>query len=758
MRVWLRASTRLLRAAIACTVMAACGGGDGGTTPNVTPVVTVSSGNGASTISSGASVQLTVRVTNNRGTVVSNPSVTWSSSNASVATVSTTGSVTGALTGTATISAAAEGVTGTFAVTVTPGAPSRLAIRRQPGGAAVSAAFSTQPVIDLLDAAGNVVTSATNFVTVALASGGGTLLGTTSVTPVSGSASFVDLSLLGTIGNRTLTFTAAGMTSVTSDPFALSPGAAAKLAMRTQPAGAASGAPLLTQPVIEVRDVSENLVSTAAPTTVTATVLSGGGTLSGATAVSAAGVATFSALAVSGIVGARTLQFSAPGLTPVTSASVDLVAGAPATLTLQTAPAGGGLNSVFTTPAVLAVRDNGGNLATGSSTTVTASIATGGGTLSGASANTVNGIATFTALSIAGAAGARTLSFSAVGVPSLSVPVSPCNAIVAPQLSVAALSGSLIGFFQRTAVSDTVAIRDLNGSCTSIGTVTTSIAYTGGGSWLSAVPVSASSRLAVTATPGALAVGTYSAVVTVTSATAGSAQLPVTFEVRPSATLAYGAADQKVTQLDPTGTLRIVPVVTNQTGVVNNPPLQFISRSPTIATVAADGTITGRVGGQAWIVATTTHDGGASDSIFLNVTRTTGPLLRLDVTRFAYTRNTDFSVTVYLDLRGQTVGAANAVFNWPTVNGTPGLLRLNNTVPGATGAPVIVSDAISGTTRISIASATGLTGLINLGRFDFTPQFVGNSQFVLRINELIGLDQSSLLENANALQYPVIVR
>ena len=71
---------------------------------------------------------------------------------------------------------------------------------------------------------------------------------------------------------------------------------------------------------------------------------------------------------------------------------------------------------------------------------------------------------------------------------------------------------------------------------------------------------------------------------------------------------------------------------------------------------------------------------------------------------------------------------------------------------------MIVSDLASGTTRISIASAAGLTGLINLGRFDFTPQVVGSSQFVLRFTELIALDQASLLENANALQYPVIVR
>lgn len=752
-------NARAILVACGMLTLSACGGGgDGGTTPNVTPVVTVTSSTGPSSVASGASLQLTVRVTNNRGAVVSNPAVSWSSSNAAVAAVSTAGSVTGLLAGTATITAAAEGVTGAFVIAVSPGAPARLSVRRQPAGAAVSAAFTTQPIVDILDVAGNVVTSAANVVTAALASGGGVLSGITSATSVSGSATFVDLNLTGTIGARTLTFSAAGLTAVTSESFALAPGAAAKLAIRTQPSGAASGAALLTQPVIELRDVADNLVTSGSAATITAAILSGGGTLTAATSVSASGVATFTALTLSGIVGARTLQFTSPSLTPVNSASVDLAAGAPATLTLQTSPAGGGLNSVFTTQPVVAVRDNGGNLAINSTTGVTASITSGGGTLSGANATAVNGIATFTGLSITGAAGTRTLTFSASGVPSLNAVVTPCNSQAFPQLGVNALTGPLVGFFQRTAVADTVAIRDLNGSCTSIGAVTTSITYTGGGSWLTAVPVASSTRLAVTATPGALPVGIYAATITVTSASAGTAQVPVTFDVRPSVSIAYGGVDQKIAQLDPNATLRIVPVVTNQSGVVNNPPLQFVSRSPTIATVATDGTITGRLGGQAWIVAVTSQDGGASDSIFVNVTRTTGPLLRADVTRFAYTRNTDFSVTVYLDLRGQTAGAANVVFTWPTINGTPGLLRLNSTVPGLVGAPVIVSDLASGTTRISIASAAGLTGLINLGRFDFTPQVVGSSQFVLRFTELIALDQASLLDSANALQYPVIVR
>jgi len=71
---------------------------------------------------------------------------------------------------------------------------------------------------------------------------------------------------------------------------------------------------------------------------------------------------------------------------------------------------------------------------------------------------------------------------------------------------------------------------------------------------------------------------------------------------------------------------------------------------------------------------------------------------------------------------------------------------------------VIVTDNSSGTTRISIASATGMTGVITLGRFDFIPMLTGSSQFVLRHVELLDLNQQSLVGNATALQYPVVIK
>jgi hypothetical protein len=51
-----------------------------------------------------------------------------------------------------------------------------------------------------------------------------------------------------------------------------------------------------------------------------------------------------------------------------------------------------------------------------------------------------------------------------------------------------------------------------------------------------------------------------------------------------------------------------------------------------------------------------------------------------------------------------------------------------------------------------------MTGVITLGRFDFIPMLTGSSQFVLRHVELLDLNQQSLVGNATALQYPVVIK
>ncbi len=323
-----------------------------------------------------------------------------------------------------TITFASTGLTSATSnsLTVTQTAAS-LSIQTQPGGAASGTAFTTQPVVRILDNAGLVVTTGTGAtlnVTAAVASGTGTLSGTTTVAAVNGVATFTNLALTGS-GAHTLQFTTSTPAlSTTSSSFTLGAGAATQVVVATQPAGAVSGVAFTTQPVVQLRDASNNVTTSTAA--VTASIASGTGTLSGTTTVNAVnGVATFTDLKIAGS-GAHTLTFASTGLTSATSNSVTVTQTA-ASLSVQTQPSGATSGSAFTTQPVVRILDNAGLVVTsgtGATLSVTAAIASGTGTLSGTTTvAAVNGVATFTDLALTGS-GTHTLQFT-TSSPSLSV-------------------------------------------------------------------------------------------------------------------------------------------------------------------------------------------------------------------------------------------------------------------------------------------------------------------------------------------------
>jgi hypothetical protein len=98
-------------------------------------------------------------------------------------------------------------------------ASSAIAVTTQPVGSTSGAALATQPVVRIVDAAGNTVTHSNASVSVTAS--GGTLGGTTTVAAVNGVATFTDLTNT-TAGTYTLTFTSTSpstLTSVTSASF-----------------------------------------------------------------------------------------------------------------------------------------------------------------------------------------------------------------------------------------------------------------------------------------------------------------------------------------------------------------------------------------------------------------------------------------------------------------------------------------------------------------------------------------------------------
>ncbi len=127
-----------------------------------------------------------------------------------------------------------------------------------PRGGGVQAALST--TVEIVDENGDVVTDATNTVTMSIGNnaGGGALSGTTSVGAVNGIASFPDLAIDKVGTGYTLSASAQGLTGATSDPFDISPGPAAQLAFATQPA---DGTPRQNIAMsVEIQDAFGNLV------------------------------------------------------------------------------------------------------------------------------------------------------------------------------------------------------------------------------------------------------------------------------------------------------------------------------------------------------------------------------------------------------------------------------------------------------------------------------------------------------------------
>jgi len=204
---------------------------------------------------------------------------------------------------------------------ITPGTATQLSFTQQPSTTVAGVAISPAVQVTALDAAGNPVPSFTGSVTVALGTnpGGSTLGGTTTVAAVNGVASFSPLTLDKTGTGYALSATATGLNPATSSGFSITPGAATQLVFGTQPSTTVANHQI--SPAVKVRalDAFGN-VATGFTGAVTVALGSnaGGSTLSGTTAVAAAGgVATFFDLSVNKTGTGYTLTASASGVTSV---------------------------------------------------------------------------------------------------------------------------------------------------------------------------------------------------------------------------------------------------------------------------------------------------------------------------------------------------------------------------------------------------------------------------------------------------------
>ncbi len=268
----------------------------------------------------------------------------------------------------------------------------------------------------------------------------------------------------------------------------ITPAIPAALAIVAEPsADARSGIPFPAQPAVELRDALGGVVNTRG-LLVTAGVATGGGTLTGTTSARTddQGRAVFTDLGIEGLVGVRTLRFSAPGLTPALSRSINLAAGLPATLAPaagnnQTAPAG---TAVPIAPAVR-IQDAAGNPVP--DVMVLFSVTSGGGSVTGPSvASGADGMARVGGWTLGPQVGPNSLTAAAGSLSQ----VFTATGIVGPAARIEIQAGdaqtAVIGF--PVAVPPAVKVTDAFGNPISGVTVTFTVA-SGGGLVTGATPV-----------------------------------------------------------------------------------------------------------------------------------------------------------------------------------------------------------------------------------------------------------------------------
>ena len=356
--------------------------------------------------------------------------VTTDSSNVTLAVASGPGSLSGTVTvasssGIATFSNVKLDTVGNYTLTVSDGSltsatsssfavsaasASKVVYGVKPSNVTAGVADSPSIVVDVEDPFGNIVTTDSSNVTLAVASGPGSLSGTVTVAASSGIATFSNVKL-NTAGSYTLTASDGSLTSATSSSFAVSAAAASKLVYGQQPSNVMAGVADSPSITVDVEDQFGNIV-TSDSSNVTLAVASGPGSASGTLTVAASsGVATFSNVKFD-TAGNYTLTASDGSLTPATSSSFTVSPAAASKVIYGQQPSNATAGVADSPSITVDVEDQFGNIVTTDSSNVTLSVASGPGSASGTlTVAASSGIVTFGNVKL-NAAGSYTLTAS----------------------------------------------------------------------------------------------------------------------------------------------------------------------------------------------------------------------------------------------------------------------------------------------------------------------------------------------------------
>jgi hypothetical protein len=499
-------------------------------------------------------------------------------------------------------------------------------------------------------------------------------------------------------------------------------------------------------------------------TNITATVTTKDGRTISTNVVWTADDASIVSVALGSITGVKagTTNVTARAGTVSASVAITVTPGSAFQLGLRTQPIGGTIGATLTTQPVVEIRDAAGNLVSTAAATVTVALASGGGTLSGTvTATTVGGVATFTDLGISGLAGARTLTFTATG---LIGATSNQFTMTPPPTPVISLDKSTVSFATRanhTPQASTVGITN-PGAQPLLGMTIDPVAYGAGEAtgWLvtNLSTANAPATMTLSVNIAGVVPGTYHATVRLNGPGAPNspATITVSLLVAPDYDVTFGSSSEKVHVLDIGDTFSPKFTVANPAGQpVSGISVTTASRSPSVATVTADGKITAKSAGDAWVVALSDF---SSDSIFVIVAASkTSPIVRTDLTTYL-TKIGDTAVfNIVLDTRGTTVGAARLdadISFLPVVPGTA-------IVTAASGSPAPVftySPFVDGVVHMSIVNATGFTGVVNLVTVKVVSRNAGGALIFLYALDVSGIDGSNLTSQTQSTRVPVVFR
>jgi adhesin/invasin len=416
-------------------------------------------------------------------------------------------------------------------IALTPGNATRLALTTQPpGGASSGVPLSPQPIVQVQDAAGNPVASAGVNVTAALTGASGTLGGTTTIaTNAAGTAAFTDLAITGPSGSYSLQFTSTNpvLTPVTSGNITIGAGAPTTIAINGgNNQTVVAGATLPTDPSVVVRDAGGNPV---AGVTVIFAVASGGGSITGATAVTnAGGIAAVGSWTTGCLAGANTLTATSAGLigSPLTFTATGTV-GSASRIQIQ---AGNNQTATVNTPVAVnpsvLVTDGCGNPVSGITTTW--AVTGGGGSLIGGNTTTdANGLATVGWI-MGSTAGSNTLTVTRAGLTGSPVTFT-ATAVTGSANTIAVNAGNNQSATIGTTVPIDPSVIVTDGSGNGVPGVQVTFAVASGGGSIPGGPAVVTTNASGIATSPNWTLGTVAGTNTLTATAPGLVGSPITF-------------------------------------------------------------------------------------------------------------------------------------------------------------------------------------------------------------------------------------